>query len=160
MSTWPAHVVLHIRDDTAAVAAAARRRDDVMPDTHRISASTQRPPAHSPLATIATSQLLDVSSNARLLARTPACVLHVLRNHDTAPQPAVGRARPATQPASVNHGSVSSHNATPTNTTHVKHQTPHLHLAPPPLGVTPVEFRGDLWHQKTRVLGYRAALFT
>jgi len=25
----------------------------------------------------------------------------------------------------------------------------HLHLAPP-LGVTPVEFRGDLWHQKTR----------
>ena len=27
---------------------------------------------------------------------------------------------------------------------------PHLHLAPP-LGFTPVEFRGDLWHQKTRV---------
>ena len=25
---------------------------------------------------------------------------------------------------------------------------PHLHLAPPQ-GVTPVEFRGDLWHQKT-----------
>ena len=30
--------------------------------------------------------------------------------------------------------------------------TPHLHLAPP-YGVTPVEFRGDLWHQKTRVSG-------
>jgi len=29
---------------------------------------------------------------------------------------------------------------------------PHMHLVPP-LGVTPVEFRGDLWHQKTRVLG-------
>jgi len=27
---------------------------------------------------------------------------------------------------------------------------PHLHSAPPQ-GVTPVEFRGDLWHQKTRV---------
>ena len=27
---------------------------------------------------------------------------------------------------------------------------PHLHLAPP-YGVTPVEFRGDLWLQKTRV---------
>ena len=27
---------------------------------------------------------------------------------------------------------------------------PHLHLAPSQ-GVTPVEFRGDLWHQKTRV---------
>ena len=27
---------------------------------------------------------------------------------------------------------------------------PHLHSAPPK-GVTPVEFRGDLWHQKTRV---------
>ena len=27
---------------------------------------------------------------------------------------------------------------------------PHLHLAPPQ-GVTPVEFRGDLWHQKARV---------
>jgi len=27
---------------------------------------------------------------------------------------------------------------------------PHLHLVPP-YGVTPVEFRGDLWHQKTRV---------
>jgi len=25
---------------------------------------------------------------------------------------------------------------------------PHLHLAPP-LGVTPFEFRKDLWHQKT-----------
>ena len=24
---------------------------------------------------------------------------------------------------------------------------------PPHLGVTPVEFRGDLWHQKTRVSG-------
>ena len=29
---------------------------------------------------------------------------------------------------------------------------PHLHLAPPQ-GVTPVEFRGDLWRQKTRVFG-------
>ena len=29
---------------------------------------------------------------------------------------------------------------------------PHLHLAPP-LGVTPVEFRKDFWHQKTRVPG-------
>ena len=28
----------------------------------------------------------------------------------------------------------------------------HLHLAPP-LGVTPVEFRRDLWHQKTTVPG-------
>ena len=27
---------------------------------------------------------------------------------------------------------------------------PHLHLAPP-YEVTPVEFRGDLWRQKTRV---------
>ena len=27
---------------------------------------------------------------------------------------------------------------------------PHLHSAPS-YGVTPVEFRGDLWHQKTRV---------
>jgi len=29
---------------------------------------------------------------------------------------------------------------------------PHLHLAPPQ-GVTPVEFRGYLWHKKTRVPG-------
>jgi len=29
---------------------------------------------------------------------------------------------------------------------------PHLHLVPPK-GVTPVEFRRDLWHQKTRVPG-------
>ena len=29
---------------------------------------------------------------------------------------------------------------------------PHLHSAPS-LGVTPVEFRGDLWRQKTRVPG-------
>ena len=29
---------------------------------------------------------------------------------------------------------------------------PHLHLAPP-RGVIPVEFRGDLWRQKTRVPG-------
>ena len=29
---------------------------------------------------------------------------------------------------------------------------PHLHLAPPQ-GVIPVEFHGDLWHQKTRVPG-------
>jgi len=27
---------------------------------------------------------------------------------------------------------------------------PHLHLAPPQ-GVIPVEFHGDIWHQKTRV---------
>ena len=30
--------------------------------------------------------------------------------------------------------------------------TPHLHLAPPQ-GVTPVAFRGGLWHQNTRVPG-------
>jgi len=29
---------------------------------------------------------------------------------------------------------------------------PHLHSAPP-CGVTPVVFRGDLWHQKTRIPG-------
>ena len=29
---------------------------------------------------------------------------------------------------------------------------PHLHSAPS-YGVTPVEFRGDLWHRKTRVPG-------
>ena len=29
---------------------------------------------------------------------------------------------------------------------------PHLHLAPPQ-GLIPVEFRGDLWHQKTRIPG-------
>ena len=29
---------------------------------------------------------------------------------------------------------------------------PHLHLAPPQ-GVMPVEFRGDLWRQKTTVSG-------
>ena len=29
---------------------------------------------------------------------------------------------------------------------------PHLHLAPPQ-GVTQVEFRGDLWRQKTRIPG-------
>ena len=29
---------------------------------------------------------------------------------------------------------------------------PHLYLAPPQ-GVTPVEFRGDLWHPTTRVPG-------
>ena len=29
---------------------------------------------------------------------------------------------------------------------------PHLHSAPS-YGMTPVEFRGDLWHQKTRVPG-------
>jgi len=28
----------------------------------------------------------------------------------------------------------------------------HLHLAPP-FGVTPFEFRGDIWRQKTRVPG-------
>jgi len=27
----------------------------------------------------------------------------------------------------------------------------HLHLAPPPYGLIPVEFRGDLWQKKTRV---------
>ena len=34
---------------------------------------------------------------------------------------------------------------------------PHLHLAPPQ-GVTPVEFRGDLWHQKTRLPGVSCGL--
>jgi len=29
---------------------------------------------------------------------------------------------------------------------------PHLHLMPPQ-GVTPVKFRGDIWHQKTTVPG-------
>jgi len=29
---------------------------------------------------------------------------------------------------------------------------PHLHLAPPQ-GVIPIEFRGDIWHQKTIVPG-------
>jgi len=29
---------------------------------------------------------------------------------------------------------------------------PHLHLAPPQ-GIIPVEYHGDLWHQKTRVPG-------
>ena len=29
----------------------------------------------------------------------------------------------------------------------------------PPYGVTPVQFRGDLWHQKTRIPSYRAVLF-
>jgi len=33
----------------------------------------------------------------------------------------------------------------------------HLHLAPPQ-GVIAVEFRGDLWHQKTRSLRYRVIL--
>ena len=33
---------------------------------------------------------------------------------------------------------------------------PHLHLAPP-LGV-PVEFRGDLWRQKTTVLGLSSGI--
>jgi len=28
---------------------------------------------------------------------------------------------------------------------------PHLHLAPP-FGLTPLEFRQDLWHQKTRMI--------
>jgi len=37
-------------------------------------------------------------------------------------------------------------------------EPPHLHLAPP-WGVTPVEFRGDLWHQKTKSLGYRVVLY-
>jgi len=32
----------------------------------------------------------------------------------------------------------------------VDFDTPHLHLAPS-YGGTPVEFRGDLWRQKTRV---------
>ena len=31
-------------------------------------------------------------------------------------------------------------------------EPPHMHLSPPQ-GVIPVEFRGDLWHQKTRVPG-------
>jgi len=34
---------------------------------------------------------------------------------------------------------------------------PHLYLAPPQ-GVIPVEFRGDLWHQKTRVPGLLCAV--
>jgi len=34
----------------------------------------------------------------------------------------------------------------------------HLDLAPP-YGVTPFKFRRDLWRQKTRVHGYRMALF-
>jgi len=33
----------------------------------------------------------------------------------------------------------------------------HLHLVPPQ-GVIPVEFRGDLWHQKTRVPGLSRAV--
>ena len=33
----------------------------------------------------------------------------------------------------------------------------HLHLAPP-LGVTPVEFQKDFWHQKTRVTGLLCAV--
>ena len=33
----------------------------------------------------------------------------------------------------------------------------NLHSAPSK-GVTPVEFRGDLWHQKT-IVGYRVVLF-
>jgi len=35
---------------------------------------------------------------------------------------------------------------------------PHLHSAPLK-GVTPVEFRGDFWHQKTRSLDYNVVLF-
>ena len=35
---------------------------------------------------------------------------------------------------------------------------PNLYLVPP-WGVTPVEFRGDLWLQKSRVPGYRVVLF-
>ena len=34
---------------------------------------------------------------------------------------------------------------------------PHLHLAPPE-GAIPVEFCGDLWHQKTRVPGLSCAV--
>ena len=34
---------------------------------------------------------------------------------------------------------------------------PYLHLAPTQ-GVIPVEFRGDLWHQKTRVAGLPCCL--
>ena len=34
---------------------------------------------------------------------------------------------------------------------------PHLYLAPPQ-GMTPVEFRGDLWRQKTRVPGVSCGL--
>ena len=30
---------------------------------------------------------------------------------------------------------------------------PHLHSGRPRRGVTPIEFRGDLWQQKTRVPG-------
>jgi len=34
---------------------------------------------------------------------------------------------------------------------------PHLHLVPPQRTI-PVEFRGDLWHQKTRVPGLSCAV--
>jgi len=37
-------------------------------------------------------------------------------------------------------------------------EPPHPHLAPAS-GVTPVEFRGDLWLQKTGVPVYRVVLF-
>jgi len=40
----------------------------------------------------------------------------------------------------------------------VDYNVPRMYLAPQ-LGVTLLEFRRDLWHKKTRVLGYRAALF-
>ena len=36
--------------------------------------------------------------------------------------------------------------------------SPHLHLAPPQ-GVIPVEFRGDVWHQKTSLPGLSWLLF-
>jgi len=36
---------------------------------------------------------------------------------------------------------------------------PHLHLAPPKGGGTPVEFRGEVWYRKTRVPRCLAALF-
>ena len=35
---------------------------------------------------------------------------------------------------------------------------PHLHLAPPQQ-LTPVEFRGDLRHQKLNSMGYRVVQF-
>jgi len=36
---------------------------------------------------------------------------------------------------------------------------PILRILDAPLGVTPLEFRNDFWQQKTRVPGYRMALF-
>jgi len=35
---------------------------------------------------------------------------------------------------------------------------PHLYLAPP-LGATPLEFRGDLWYQKTRRIALSCGIY-